>query len=220
VAAGPSEELRRRHAAAAGAAVSWRRAGASVTPGALGNWRNVGRPLRVDRFEEGDRQWAVTATGGGSVWGLEVDGVAFTATVGAPGAGEGDGIAGGRPGEVAVDVESAGVVVRHRVREHRGLVSVSSPDGQTTAALVTEDAAEEAGAASGECRAPLPGSVVGVLVGEGDDVDDGAPLVVMEAMKMEHTLRANGAGRVREVLAAAGRQVDAGELLVVVEARP
>ncbi|MHB8219170.1 MAG: acetyl/propionyl/methylcrotonyl-CoA carboxylase subunit alpha [Acidimicrobiales bacterium] len=218
VGAGPDHEIRRRHAAAAGAALSWRRAGASVVPGTVGNWRNVGRPLHTDRFEEGGRRWDVTATGRGRAWELDVDGVTFTASVGPTG--EGARMPRGRRGEVVVDVETAGVVVRHRVREHHGVVAVSSQDGQTTAGLVAEDAAGEAGAAAGECRAPLPGSVVAVLVSEGDAVEDGAPLVVMEAMKMEHTLRAAGPGRVGEVRAEVGRQVDAGTLLVVVEARP
>jgi biotin carboxyl carrier protein len=57
-----------------------------------------------------------------------------------------------------------------------------------------------------------------VLVAEGDVVDDGGGLVVVEAMKMEHTLRASARCTVRRVLVGAGDQVDAGELLVVAEA--
>jgi len=51
----------------------------------------------------------------------------------------------------------------------------------------------------------------------GDVVEDGSGLVVLEAMKMEHTLRATGSGTVREVRAAPGLQVDVGDLLVVTE---
>ncbi len=230
VQAQPGEDLRMRHVAAAAAAVSWGRANASLIPGTVGNWRNVGRPLHVDHFEEGGRRWAVEATGRGRTWELEVDGVTFLATLGVTsGAIRGAGVPGSRPGRpgrgsrrrgVVVDVETTGVVVRHRVRVHGRHVAVSSPDGQTNAQLVVEDESEVAGAAAGECRAPLPGSVVAVLVSEGDAVEDGAALVVMEAMKMEHTLRAGETGRVEQVLVEVGRQVDAGTLLVVLGARP
>ena len=68
----------------------------------------------------------------------------------------------------------------------------------------------------GECRAPLPGAIAKILVTEGDAVVEGDALVVLEAMKMEHTLRAAGAGTVGEVLCTVGQQVDVGDLLVVV----
>ena len=70
---------------------------------------------------------------------------------------------------------------------------------------------------AGECRAPLPGAVTKVLVAEGDAVAEGDGLVVLEAMKMEHTLRANGAGTVAQVHCAPGQQVDVHDLLVTVE---
>jgi biotin carboxyl carrier protein len=52
---------------------------------------------------------------------------------------------------------------------------------------------------------------------EGTRVPEGSVLVVMEAMKMEHTLRAPHAGTVAQVLCAAGDQVEAGAVLVVVD---
>jgi 3-methylcrotonyl-CoA carboxylase alpha subunit len=55
------------------------------------------------------------------------------------------------------------------------------------------------------------------MVTVGDIVHDGDGLVVLEAMKMEHTLRAGGAGTVSQVRCAPGDQVDVGEVLVVVE---
>ncbi len=64
--------------------------------------------------------------------------------------------------------------------------------------------------------APLPGRVVSVLVAVGDDVVEDQPLVVVEAMKMEHTVRAAVAGTVTDVRHAPGDRVDAGDLLVVV----
>jgi acetyl-CoA carboxylase biotin carboxylase subunit len=66
--------------------------------------------------------------------------------------------------------------------------------------------------------APMPGKVVKVLVTAGQEVAQGAALVVLEAMKMEHTVRAAEAGTVRELHVAVGDQVDADRLLAVVTA--
>jgi acetyl/propionyl-CoA carboxylase alpha subunit len=66
--------------------------------------------------------------------------------------------------------------------------------------------------------APMPGKVVKVLVTVGQEVAAGAPLVVLEAMKMEHTVRAAAAGVVRELHVAVGEQVDADRLLAIVTA--
>ena len=63
----------------------------------------------------------------------------------------------------------------------------------------------------------MPGKVVAVLVAEGDVVEVGQALVVLEAMKMESTLAAEVAGRVRAVRAVAGALVTAGDLLVEIE---
>lgn len=65
--------------------------------------------------------------------------------------------------------------------------------------------------------APMPGRVVRVLVGPGDEVAARQTVVVMEAMKMENELRASRAGRVKDVNVAAGASVEAGRVLVVIE---
>lgn len=65
--------------------------------------------------------------------------------------------------------------------------------------------------------APMPGLVVRVSVGAGDEVAAGQGLVVMEAMKMENELRAPGAGRVKTVHVAAGTAVEKGALLIELE---
>ena len=64
--------------------------------------------------------------------------------------------------------------------------------------------------------APMPGKVVKVLASEGQEVAAGAALVVLEAMKMEHTVRAPTAGPVRALHVAVGDQVDTDRLLAVV----
>jgi propionyl-CoA carboxylase alpha chain len=71
----------------------------------------------------------------------------------------------------------------------------------------------------GSLHAPMPGRIVKVLVGEGDEVSDGQVLIILEAMKMEHSLRAPYDGIVQSVAAASGDQVEAGQVLVVVEPR-
>jgi propionyl-CoA carboxylase alpha chain len=71
--------------------------------------------------------------------------------------------------------------------------------------------------APGSLHAPLPGKVIRVEVSAGDVVSEGQVLVVLEAMKMEHTLRAPHDGSVVDVHFAPGDQVEAGAVLVVVE---
>ena len=56
-------------------------------------------------------------------------------------------------------------------------------------------------------RSPMPGTVIAVHVAHGDAVSEGDPVIVVEAMKMEHTLHAPAAGQVAEILAVVGDQV-------------
>ncbi|SPD64686.1 Acetyl-/propionyl-coenzyme A carboxylase alpha chain [Cupriavidus taiwanensis] len=76
----------------------------------------------------------------------------------------------------------------------------------------------DAGEADGVLQAPLTARIVAVHVGEGERVEAGQPLVVLEAMKMEHTIAAPFAGVVAELAARAGGQASAGSLLARVEA--
>ncbi len=74
-----------------------------------------------------------------------------------------------------------------------------------------------AGGGSGEVRTPMQGTVIKVLVAEGDTVDAGQPVVVLEAMKMENNLLAGCSGTVSEVRVAAGDLVGGGDLVVLIE---
>ena len=65
--------------------------------------------------------------------------------------------------------------------------------------------------------APMPGKVVRILKAEGDTVEPGEGVVVVEAMKMQNEIRSPRKGVVRKILAAAGTAVIAGEGLAVVE---
>lgn len=69
---------------------------------------------------------------------------------------------------------------------------------------------------AGGCIAPMPGKVIQLRVAEGDTVAAGQVLLIMEAMKMEHTVTAPHDGTVSQVSIAEGQQVDADALLVVV----
>jgi 3-methylcrotonyl-CoA carboxylase alpha subunit len=70
----------------------------------------------------------------------------------------------------------------------------------------------------GHLTAPMPGSVVSVLVKVGDTVTKGQPLIVMEAMKMEHTIVAPLAGKVEAIYFTAKEQVKEGAELVALTA--
>jgi 3-methylcrotonyl-CoA carboxylase alpha subunit len=74
--------------------------------------------------------------------------------------------------------------------------------------------AGEAEVEGGRLTAPMPGKVVAVLVSAGEAVEKGAPLLIMEAMKMEHTIAAPNKGVVDEVLYAVGDQVAEGAQLL------
>jgi biotin carboxyl carrier protein len=64
---------------------------------------------------------------------------------------------------------------------------------------------------------PMPGKVVAVLVAEGDPVEKGQGLVIVEAMKMENEVRSPIAGAVKEIKVKPGDTVEGGTVLLVVE---
>ena len=71
---------------------------------------------------------------------------------------------------------------------------------------------------AGELAAPMPGKIIAVLVQAGDEVEKGAPLLILEAMKMEHTIKAPARGRIARILHRAGEQVGEGVELIEFEA--
>ncbi|MEV6135063.1 biotin carboxylase N-terminal domain-containing protein [Nocardia sp. NPDC051990] len=109
----------------------------------------------------------------------------------------------------------------YRVAEHDGQLWVAGPSGVSVLREVAEvnvrGGAEHVGDA--EIRSPMPGSVIAVPVANGAAVAVGAPVVVVEAMKMEHTLTAPVAGTV-EVLVEPGTQVRLDQPLVRIAATP
>jgi 3-methylcrotonyl-CoA carboxylase alpha subunit len=71
--------------------------------------------------------------------------------------------------------------------------------------------------APGSLAAPMPGKVIALLVQPGAKVEKGAPLLILEAMKMEHTISAPAGGVVKAIHFAAGEQVPEGAELLTLE---
>jgi len=77
--------------------------------------------------------------------------------------------------------------------------------------------AEDDESAPGSLAAPMPGKVIALLVETGARVAKGAPLLILEAMKMEHTISAPADGVVKAIHFAAGEQVPEGAELLTLE---
>jgi len=73
------------------------------------------------------------------------------------------------------------------------------------------------GAASGSIEAPMQGTIVKLLVEVGQEVEAGAGILVLEAMKMENQINAETSGTVKEIKVAAGDTVGGGDILAVIE---
>jgi 3-methylcrotonyl-CoA carboxylase alpha subunit/acetyl-CoA/propionyl-CoA carboxylase biotin carboxyl carrier protein len=109
---------------------------------------------------------------------------------------------------------------RHRVRAvvnvQPDIVEVSY-HGQRFVLTGPDRLADHVAVGDGTVTAPMPGTVLEVRVGTGDRVEDGQVLGMMEAMKMELSLKAPFSGTVTAVEADAGHQVALGATLFVVE---
>jgi 3-methylcrotonyl-CoA carboxylase alpha subunit len=83
--------------------------------------------------------------------------------------------------------------------------------------LVQELAGVEDDTHAGSLAAPMPGKVIQVMIAAGTTVAKGQPLLILEAMKMEHTITAPADGVVKEIHYAAGEQVLEGAELITLE---
>jgi propionyl-CoA carboxylase alpha chain len=130
------------------------------------------------------------------------------------------------PDEVVLEV--GGVSVRYAVAQTRGhksgapsgTTSFVTVDGGLVSARLREvprfvDPADVV--AQGSLLAPMPGTVIGVPLDNGAEVAAGQTVLVLEAMKMQHTIKAPTDGVVND-LVAVGQQVAAGDVLAVVAA--
>ncbi|WGL52724.1 biotin carboxylase N-terminal domain-containing protein [Nocardioides sp. BP30] len=119
------------------------------------------------------------------------------------------------PDEVALAV--GGVVRTFAVSATGEAVDVDSSLGHVALRRLQRFTDPADRIAAGSLLAPMPGSVVAVHAGVGDEVAEGQPLLVLEAMKMQHTIAAPHAGTVTEIDVAVGDQVNGGAVLAVVD---
>jgi biotin carboxyl carrier protein len=68
-----------------------------------------------------------------------------------------------------------------------------------------------------EIRSPMPGKILEVRVGQGDEVESNQTLLVLEAMKMENALASEGKARVKTIHVAPGELVELGQVLIELE---
>jgi acetyl/propionyl-CoA carboxylase alpha subunit len=202
----PAEDL--VIAGAIAAVVARRIAQRAASPLPVGlplGWRNVGPASQPVVLGHGERQIVVEVAGDGRTPRVHVDGEPESVTVFAV-----------TPEAVDLDVRG----VRRRIAVHltEPIVYVDG-DGTSLSYEVEERfPLPEIVVAPGSLVAPMPGGVVLVGVTAGDRVEAGTVLVTLEAMKMEHVIRAPVAGTVLELRVVVGDQVDAGDVLVVIEA--
>ncbi|MFW6206162.1 MAG: biotin/lipoyl-containing protein [Gemmatimonadota bacterium] len=138
---------------------------------------------------------------------LEINGKAFTITVRDFSAGK-------------AELEIDGTVYTVRVDD---VVTEGRPSPIQPKRRLSEPASEPAASAvpaagpEGTVTAPIPGQVLEIKVSEGEKVQDGQPLLVMEAMKMENVITSPANGTVGKILVNTGDAVAQGrELMVIV----
>ncbi|MCW2758895.1 MAG: Carbamoyl-phosphate synthase chain, ATP-binding protein [Nocardioidaceae bacterium] len=185
--------------AAALALAETARAARTVQRGIPVGWRNVPSQPQVTTFE-GDLsvEWHGTRDG------YVVDG--HTVVAASP---------------TAVVLEVGGIRTSYEVAviatSSYDVVDVDGPTGHVRLVRTPRFVDPADAIASGSLLAPMPGTVVSVAVSIGDTVTAGAPVLVLEAMKMQHTVSAPTAGTVTQLDVEPGAQVAAGEVLAVVE---
>jgi acetyl/propionyl-CoA carboxylase alpha subunit len=198
------EQLRCAAAAAALAAQAARRREARVLGGLPSGWRNnPSVPQRAD-FGDGLVVEYVLARSG-AIASLRVGETELEAPR----------LHGATPGEV--DLEVAGVRRRYRVRSGPGgAVFVNTDEGQLDLIEAPRFPEGSHAAQPGSLESPLPGRVVRVMVEAGATVEAGEPLLIVEAMKMEHEIVAPARGPLVELRVAEGAQVETGTVLAVI----
>jgi 3-methylcrotonyl-CoA carboxylase alpha subunit len=181
---------------------------ASAEPFAAGPWRNLGA-ARL-RYRAGKREYNVEAerSGGGKLK-LRLDGREAVVEVLSEQDGRIHAVVDGEAVSAGLAFDGLDVLVSRGGESHR-LSKLPPPDVDGTG----PGGADVPGAS---LTAPMPGTVVKVLVGEGDDVEEGQVLLVLEAMKMEQPVAAPHAGRVASLPYGEGTLVPGGAVLAEIE---
>jgi len=169
-------------------------------------WRMNGNARREIRLRAGETEKVVNAGYAGDSFLLEFEGRAVTAAGRFTGSSELRVDLGGR--RINVTVVSA------NEKRHVFIDGVSF----VFAAIDPLFHAGSGGGAEGGLTAPMPGKVIALIAPVGTRVEKGAPLLILEAMKMEHTIAAPAAGTVKAFLFNVGEQVSDGAELVEFEA--
>ncbi|MBQ4507855.1 MAG: biotin/lipoyl-binding protein [Paludibacteraceae bacterium] len=112
--------------------------------------------------------------------------------------------------EVTVNGKTYNVEMEHPQHHHVAAAPKAAP---ATAAPKAASAAPAAGGM--QVKSPLPGSIIKVLVSEGQAVKKGDILLTLESMKMENTVAAECDGTVKQIAVTAGQNVMQDDLLVV-----
>ena len=196
----PAEE-RLAAVAAVLACAAQRRAGANVLAAVPSGWRNVpaGPQWSVLTGPSGEHRVSYRSTRSG----MTIDDL---------------------PGVVpltwtpdTVVMEADGLVRRWHVARYPGddRLYVDGDAGSVTFAEVPRFPEPAESRDEGSLCAPWPGTVAALFVAVGDEVEAGQELLVLEAMKIQHVVRADRAGRVESLPVAAGSTVDVGAVLVV-----
>ena len=125
------------------------------------------------------------------------------------------------PGQLQVSIDNQLITARITAAASaagRLLVQVPATGlNRTVTQLPIEALCDASQQAEGSLLAPMPGKVISVTVSAGEQVEAGQALMVLEAMKMEHTIRAPHAGIVSEIHFAAEALVPEQALLLVIE---
>jgi len=96
-------------------------------------------------------------------------------------------------------------------------ILINMPFGDLDAKIIKRFAEPGNEVPEGGLVAPMPGKVIEVKVKKGDKVKAGDTLVIIEAMKMEHSIKATGNGKVTKLMVALNQQVDNGATLLVLD---
>jgi 3-methylcrotonyl-CoA carboxylase alpha subunit len=201
LAAAALARLSARASAAGNAAV---RSGDSYTPWArVDGWRLNGESHQELVFRDGSAEHTVTATARKGDWILRLGEKATHAR-------------GERRADGSLTVVLDGVQTRAIVLDHGGEVAVFL-GGENWRLVEVDPLATHEGddPGAGRLTAPMPGRVTQLLVAAGDTVRRGEPLIVIEAMKMEHTVTAPADGIVETARFAVGDLVEEGAELIV-----
>lgn len=183
-----------------------------VQPGVPTGWRNVTSAPQVTRFDFRGTEVEVG-------WHGDRDGYRFADVSGDVGEARTTSVE-RTPGGWRVSVDQDGLTRTYDVAlsDHGAAtrVDVDHAAGHVAMTRIPRfvDPADQV--AEGSLLAPMPGTVIAVRVEAGATVSAGQPVLVMEAMKMQHTINAPADGVVSELAVAEGEQVTAGAVLAVV----